>query len=1035
MIRRSAHILLRFVAGVLAGLALVAGFGVWLLSRGPLSLDTVAPLVASILSRGNGLVVSIDHTLLSMGSGGRVYVTARGVHLRREGSDAALTLGDLLLEFNPKTALSGVIAPTRIVVNHPELRLARAPDGTFHLGVGDLEAGASEDWGRKLVGDLVRPPDGKGALGFLTELSVQNASLTVEDRAFDLEWHAADAEASLTRARDHTAGSFHIVAGQDAGETKLDGDFTFLPAADWLVVRLGFNELKPSMWSDAAPSLAGMAAIDVPVSGDVTTEFDPASLTMRDTIANFKFGKGALKHALFPGGTLAIAGATLQAGYDATQGRINLGLFALDLGPGTVSASGTVDGLGSDLLTGSRPQILDAALALAARGIKLDDFPRLWPDFASPSSRDWVMQHMHGGAVDDLAAKIDLHADLSPGAAKPVELRQFGGTMAFSDLSIEYFRPLPPVNGVMGTAKFDRASIEFTASTGDVGNIHATAATARFDQLDTNDEQAKITVSAQGPLADALAILDTPPLYYAREIGLDPKRAGGNFTAQLRFAFPLLNNLRLADVDYRADASLTDVGLAVVMFERDLSNGTLKLKLDRAAAQVDGTAQLAGVPIALSWKQSLEEKAATRTHYNVKAVLDDAQRKALGFDFVTGMVSGAVGVDANYDLAANKRARATAMLDLKDAALDVKQVNWKKAAGVPAAAQLALELADDKVTLIRDATLQGGGMDAKASLTFDDKGMSGIAVDHVIGGANDFRGSIARDVPGTWRVIVAGKALDATGLADELEKSKPDGGSEPPLVIDVNLDRLLLGPGREARSVAASLTSNGPHWQSAAVDLKLSDKTSAALRYGNAKDGQLFTVTTDDFGAFIKLLGIFDDMVGGQFDLTGHTEDRDGVRVLIAKADGADYRVVRAPVLARLLSVASFSGINALLTGQGIPFNRLQGDVEISTGKIKLDNMRAYGGAIGINASGIIDRAAGQMNVSGTLVPAYTLNSVIGNIPVLGDILVGGAGQGVFASNFRVFGPFSNPEVSVNALSTLAPGFLRNLFLFSPRGP
>src|SRR5205807_1752948 len=118
--------------------------------------------------------------------------------------------------------------------------------------------------------------------------------------------------------------------------------------------------------------------------------------------------------------------------------------------------------------------------------------------------------------------------------------------------------------------------------------------------------------------------------------------------------------------------------------------------------------------------------------------------------------------------------------------------------------------------------------------------------------------------------------------------------------------------------------------------------------------------------------------------------------------DGNDYRVVRAPVLARLLSVASLSGINALLTGQGIPFNRLQGDVEISTGKIKLDNMRAYGGAIGINASGTIDREAAQMNVSGTLVPAYTLNSVIGDIPLLGDILVGGAGQGLFASNFRV---------------------------------
>jgi len=143
---------------------------------------------------------------------------------------------------------------------------------------------------------------------------------------------------------------------------------------------------------------------------------------------------------------------------------------------------------------------------------------------------------------------------------------------------------------------------------------------------------------------------------------------------------------------------------------------------------------------------------------------------------------------------------------------------------------------------------------------------------------------------------------------------------------------------------------------------------------------------------------------------------------------------VQAPALARLLSLASFSGISARLSGQGIPFNRIQGGVNFTTGAIALDNLRAYGGAIGINASGTIDRAAGQMNVSGTLVPAYTLNSIIGDIPVLGDILVGGKGQGIFASNFRLYGPFSDPQMSVNALSTLAPGVLRNLFLFSPRG-
>jgi hypothetical protein len=54
---------------------------------------------------------------------------------------------------------------------------------------------------------------------------------------------------------------------------------------------------------------------------------------------------------------------------------------------------------------------------------------------------------------------------------------------------------------------------------------------------------------------------------------------------------------------------------------------------------------------------------------------------------------------------------------------------------------------------------------------------------------------------------------------------------------------------------------------------------------------------------------------------------------------------------------------------------------------------------------------------------------------VLGDLLLGGQGQGLFAANFRVAGSLDDPKISVNPLSTLAPGFLRKLFLFEPGNP
>jgi len=61
-------------------------------------------------------------------------------------------------------------------------------------------------------------------------------------------------------------------------------------------------------------------------------------------------------------------------------------------------------------------------------------------------------------------------------------------------------------------------------------------------------------------------------------------------------------------------------------------------------------------------------------------------------------------------------------------------------------------------------------------------------------------------------------------------------------------------------------------------------------------------------------------------------------------------------------------------------------------------------------------------------VPAYTANSLLGDIPLIGDIFVGRRGEGVFALSYSVQGPFEKSQVSVNPLSALTPGFLRDIF-------
>ena len=77
---------------------------------------------------------------------------------------------------------------------------------------------------------------------------------------------------------------------------------------------------------------------------------------------------------------------------------------------------------------------------------------------------------------------------------------------------------------------------------------------------------------------------------------------------------------------------------------------------------------------------------------------------------------------------------------------------------------------------------------------------------------------------------------------------------------------------------------------------------------------------------------------------------------------------------------------------------------------------------------GLLDVGADRAELQGTIVPVYGLNRLLGIIPLLGDIVTGGEGQGIFSATYRIDGKLSDPNISVNPLAVLAPGFLRNLF-------
>ena len=124
--------------------------------------------------------------------------------------------------------------------------------------------------------------------------------------------------------------------------------------------------------------------------------------------------------------------------------------------------------------------------------------------------------------------------------------------------------------------------------------------------------------------------------------------------------------------------------------------------------------------------------------------------------------------------------------------------------------------------------------------------------------------------------------------------------------------------------------------------------------------------------------------------------------------------------------MGSLGGILNTLQGNGIAFKKLSSNLVYANNLIELKDAKAVSQALGISADGTINFNDSALNLRGAIVPMYALNSLLNNIPIVGDILTGG--EGIFAFTYSVEGKYTNPKVSVNPLSVLTPGFLRKLF-------
>jgi hypothetical protein len=97
---------------------------------------------------------------------------------------------------------------------------------------------------------------------------------------------------------------------------------------------------------------------------------------------------------------------------------------------------------------------------------------------------------------------------------------------------------------------------------------------------------------------------------------------------------------------------------------------------------------------------------------------------------------------------------------------------------------------------------------------------------------------------------------------------------------------------------------------------------------------------------------------------------------------------------------------------------------------VGIENGVLRGDQIGATFQGIVRDRKGNMDMTGTFMPAYGLNRLFAELPLIGVILGNGSDRGLIGITFKLTGKFDQPNLQINPLSIIAPGVFRQIFEF-----
>jgi len=1017
------HILAEIAIGLVALVVVASAILAWRLSEGPLRIDGLLRSAIVSLNREGPTQIRVGHVVLAWGGWRQsnqpvqLRVEQVVIYESQNGTETDLaSFPDASVSLSLSRLMLGEVRPRAVTIDDATLGITRARNGVVTVDLGSLvqqSETATPTFSLVALGLL---GGGKGVFGQLREVRIRDVQIGITDLSMGRNWRIDGADLDFVRGGDVWRGNVTLPLRLGSAKLQLLGDAT-IKSDGAAAVRLSTSTPEPGELAGAVPGLKFLAMLKAPLgvtfSGDLAPDLTPLDWQIDATLGAGTIG---VADGLVPvgRGNLSLAGSENEA---------VIRKFALDLPARHGAAVSHLTGTGR----ATRDQNgVSGNLVLDVDQVEFSDLPELWPFGVVGGARAWVTNNITGGTARGLHAEIGLGA--GPDFSN-LTLTHLTGGFDGDDVTLTWLKDVPGITHGQAVFKLvSRDTITIAIRDGQQGRIHLTGGSFDITHMADHHPQGTLAVDGRGNLPDLLTLLAVPRLHLLSVHPLHFTSNTGLFTAHLGLTLPLNAHVLMKQIIIAGTLHGTGVHLGQVADGHDLDHATVDLKVDNDGLVAAGTGDYAQIPSVISYSTDFRPGDGDQIvqHVSATGVATTAEIAAAGYDHLHLLDQGNVGLKVTYDQTRSARGTLRIVADLGQASL-TPQFGWHKDIGTAGTATGVLSFQNGVLVDVPSFTVVAPQLNLAGSMTIASGHIATVSASHSQLGRTDFAGTVSLPAsPGDpYRISLSGATLDISGEF----KHRDNGGDEdrgPHYVLDATYDRALMANSQVVDHVVAHAEGNDGVIHEARVSFGAQKQST--LEIAPAIDGRRLHIFSSNAGSLMLDTDMLIDLRGGLLTLDGRYDDTKPGHPLTGSAIITKCSMSDAPAMTKLLQAMTGYGLIAMAEEHGLAITKVQTSFTYQRNLLRLTNAQAHSASIGFTASGSVNLATSQLNLHGTIVPAYLFNNALSNLPLVGGLFSAEKGGGVLAATFSVTGPHDNPRVMVNPLAALTPGFLRGIF-------